>query len=261
MLVPISVVGLIAALTILPVEPGVSANLPAWSSVLWVVIVASATILGETFSKGLWQQYLPLTLLLVVLSIVGFVVSERKGQPLFDYTLFKNAVYRMGALTNFMIFIVIYPLILFLPFYLQDYRGLSLGQSGLYLAISPVLSILVGPGSGHLADRIGYRVLVLGGLALNASGYALMAYGVQRDSLPLIAISLGVIGVGGALFSGPVFAAMMGKCHPAAAPDGQQLRIPDAQHGLPYRHVAERDRVWPAALGLRRAQPDARRAQ
>jgi MFS family permease len=158
-------------------------------------------------------------LAVVIASVVGFVLSERRGgEALFDYTLFRNPVYRMGALTNFMIFIVIYPLIIFLPFYLEDYRHLTLERAGMFLAISPILSILIGPGSGHLADRIGYRIPVLGGLALNAFGYVLMALGINAGNLTLVAVSLGVMGVGGAIFSGPVFAAMMGSVTPQQRP-------------------------------------------
>jgi EmrB/QacA subfamily drug resistance transporter len=213
-LVPVSVLGTIAALILLPEEPGSPTNMPALSSVLWIALVASATLLGEAFSKGLWIEYLPITLAAVVLSLVGLIFSEKRGQPLFDYDLFKIPVYSSGALANFLIFVVIYPLIIFLPFYLETYRALSPEHAGMFLAISPLFTILIGPGSGHLADRIGYRIPILGGLALNALGYCLMALGIYLNHLLLVGVSLGVMGIGGALFSGPMFAAMMGSVGP-----------------------------------------------
>jgi MFS family permease len=217
-LVPVTLIGLVACLTLLPVDEPHGADIPAISSTLWAGVVIAATLLGEAFSKGLWVQYLPITLGLLVLSVIAFAYSERKGQPLFDYSLFRIAVYRMGAVTNILIFLVIFALIIFLPFYMIEYRGLSMKQAGMMLAISPLLSILIGPGSGHLADRIGYRFPVLGGLALNACGYALMAAAIYRDQLWLVGVSLGVMGAGGAIFSGPVFAAMMGSVSPQQRP-------------------------------------------
>lgn len=213
-LVPVTIIGFIACLVLLPIDPGVPTDVPALSSLLWILVVVGVVLLGEAFSKGLWQQYLPLTAAFVVLAVLAFSYSERRGQPLFDYSLFRIPVYRMGALTNILIFIVIFALIILLPFYLIDYRGLDEIHAGMFLAISPLLSILIGPGSGHIADRIGYRMPVLGGLALNAVGYALMAAAIFSHALWLVGVSLGVMGIGGAIFSGPVFAAMMGSVAP-----------------------------------------------
>jgi len=251
-LVPISVLGLTASLILLPIEPGSYVHIPPLSSALWILAVVSATLLGEAFSKGLWVQYLPVTVAVVVLSICGLVWSEKRmsggtrapargnstagetvpssatgegaratlttNQPLFDRSIFANHVYRIGALTNFLSFIVIYPLIIFLPFYLEDYRGLDLEHAGMFLAISPLVTILIGPGSGHLADRIGYRRPVLGGLVITVVGYAALAAGVLADNLLLVGLALGVAGLGGALSGGPLFAAMMGGVSPQQRP-------------------------------------------
>ncbi|MDQ3023658.1 MAG: MFS transporter [bacterium] len=252
-LVPVTLIGLAACLILLPLSGGLAddnaagstspsrdrpgsaqpsaepsgvqrsaehlTEIPAISSMLWVVIVVSATLIGEAFSKGLWLQYLPLTLTVLVFSVVGFAYSERLvGRTLFDYSLFRIPVFRMGALINILIFMVIFALIIFLPFYLEEYSRLDLLHVGLMLSISPLLSILIGPASGHIADRIGYRIPVLGGLALSVCGYALMALAIYSDTLLLVGISLGVMGIGGAVFHGPVFAAMMGSVSPQQRP-------------------------------------------
>src|ERR1044071_9194147 len=77
-------------------------------------------------------------------------------------------ILQLGGLANAFGNGIVYP---FLFIYLHNVRGFGLGTVGLVLAANGAVSLVVGPLSGPIVDRIGGRWTLVGALAFLAVGY------------------------------------------------------------------------------------------
>ena len=83
-------------------------------------------------------------------------------------------------------------------------------QAGLMLATMPATTLIVGPISGWLSDRIGSRVLCTAGATIIGVGILLLSQ-LDADSTTLAIVSrLAIVGFGLGLFSAPNNSAIMG---------------------------------------------------
>ena len=216
---PVALLGVISSLVLLPTdEHGEALEFPVASSVAWVLLIGGLSLVGEAFSKGLWVEYLWLSIPLTALAFSGLIASERRGPPLFDYSMFRLPAFRMAAAGALMLNLIFFTLLLFLPFYLQVYLNLSQGQTGMILGISPLATFAFGPAMGHLADRFGFRLPILTGMALMTLGFLALSEGITTHALWPVAASMALLGAGSGMFGGPNLAAMMGSVSPAQRP-------------------------------------------
>lgn len=220
LLVPVAALGYLASRVMLPPEsaPEIAAPLPSRSSVAWLLVVVGFTLIGEAFSKGLWFSYLWLTGLLTLLALLGFYLSERRGPSLFDYSMFRIPSFRMSAQGAVMVNVVMFVLILLMPFYLEIYLAIPLERIGLLLGAAPLCSFFFGPIAGHLADKIGFRIPIITGLAVMLAGFALLVLATANESPLQIGLGLALLGAGSGIYGGPNFAAMMSCVAPAQRP-------------------------------------------
>lgn len=210
--VPVAVLGLLSCYLLLPHEPvNHPQPFPALSAITWVLLVSGLSIVGEAFSKGLWDEYLWLTVPATCIALLALLWTERRGPALFDYSMFRIQAFSLSVIGALMLNLIFFMLLLFLPFYLEDYVGIDLEKIGLLLGISPLASFISGPTSGHLSDRIGFRIPIISGMMLTAAGFFTLAGGVVWDRLWLVGLSLALLGLGSGMFGGPNFAAMMGS--------------------------------------------------
>ncbi len=178
-----------------------------------VVFLLSAISLGTT--QG-WGSPLIIGFMAAVLVLgAAFIWHEhRDADPMLDLALFSNRRFGAGIISGIGSYLVMFGVLLLIPFYLE--RGLSLGsaQAGLELMAMPIAFGIVAPFAGRVADRIGARPLTVSGMAL-VSG-ALVLLGVARPGTSGLLALLAAIGVGLGLFTSPNNAAIMG-----AAPEQQ----------------------------------------
>jgi MFS family permease len=91
-----------------------------------------------------------------------------------------------------------------MPFYLQRVLELSPREVGLLLIPPAMCMVLLGPVSGRLSDRFGWQGLTVGGLALSALAWVIMATSLTSFSPKLlIVILLMAQSAGTALFNSP----------------------------------------------------------
>lgn len=143
-------------------------------------------------------------LLLGILLFIFFILEERQAEnPLIQLGVFKNKLFSINLFGSFISFVVIGALNIILPFYLQDVMNLSPEMTGLMLTVTPLVIAVVGPISGVLTDRFGYRHL----LPISFGWYAfaiLLALILNTDTpLWLIAGLLGLGGIGNAAVQPP----------------------------------------------------------
>lgn len=143
-----------------------------------------------------------LTVSFLVISLALFItfvrIEKRVKSPMFDLELFKNRVFTSGNEAIFLNALARGSFSLVMVFYLQGpLMHLSPLQAGLFLIPLSVSLSVMGPLSGALSDRYGFRPLVLIGLVMSAIGFLLMTrIGLsvthQDILLPLILIGGGI---------------------------------------------------------------------
>jgi MFS family permease len=149
---------------------------------------------------GIWLAFLLL-----------FLVTEfRTPQPMIDLTMFKNGLFSLGLVTGFISFVTIAGTIILIPFYLETVLGYTTRQTGLLLAVIPVVLGVVAPLSGALSDRFGTRIITVIGLAFLVLGYwAMSSLNADTGTWGYI-FRLLPIGLGMGVFQSPNNSAIMG---------------------------------------------------
>jgi EmrB/QacA subfamily drug resistance transporter len=179
-----------------------------------------------TFSLGLVALLFALTLgidlgwislpilalfaLFVVLFAVFFVWERRAANPVLDLSLFKHRVYNFSVLAAMLQSLAMFAVNFLIVFYLQGVRGYDPLTAALLLIPLPLVSSIVGPLSGLLADHIGARIPATIGVLLQATA---LVWFIMRLAPATayweIALGLTVMGLGGGLFWSPNTSAAM----------------------------------------------------
>ncbi len=134
------------------------------------------------------------------LVLVGlFIVRERRAaEPVLPLRLFRNAIVSVTSGAAFIIGVIKYGVIIFVPLYLQVVNGATPTRSGLLLT-PLILGLIVGSvGSGRLITRWGrYKVLPVTGMAVATFGLYLLSRfdahtGRLTQSLYMAVVGLGI---------------------------------------------------------------------
>ena len=139
-----------------------------------------------------------------------FLLESRTPSPIFPVALLRNnrtfAFSSLAALINYS---STFAVTFLLSLYLQHIKGLPPHRAGTLLIAQPIIMAAVSPVAGRLSDRFEVRVLASLGMALVATGLALLAFLHRQTSVPFVVISLIVLGLGYGLFSSPNMNAIM----------------------------------------------------
>jgi EmrB/QacA subfamily drug resistance transporter len=180
---------------------------------------------AATFSLGLVCVLLALTLgiqfswvsLPILLLFAGFVVflavffwwERRAPNPVLDFSLFKNRVYNFSVLSAMMQSLALFAVNFLIVFYLQAVRGFDPLKAALLLIPLPLVSSVMGPLSGWIADRIGARFPATLGLLTQGAALVWLTRLTPTTPYPQLAAALAVMGLGGGLFYPPNTSAAM----------------------------------------------------
>jgi EmrB/QacA subfamily drug resistance transporter len=138
-----------------------------------------------------------------------FVWHERRdGDPMLDLGLFRRTRFSLGITSGLAAYLVMFGVLLLVPFFYERGLGFSSARSGLELMAMPLAFGVVAPFAGRLADHLGARVPTVCGMALVT--VALFVLGAARPSQTWFVVLLAVVGVGMGLFTSPNNAAIMG---------------------------------------------------
>ena len=149
-----------------------------------VIVLLAATVYAiiEAPEAG-WASGQTLGLLAVAAGALAvFVPYElRRREPLIDPRFFRSAPFAGASLIAILAFAALGGFLFLNTIYLQEARGLTPLQAGLYTLPMAAVTAVVAPLTGRLVGRLGARPsLVLGGAALVVSG--LMLTGLAADT-------------------------------------------------------------------------------
>ena len=145
--------------------------------------------------------------------LAGFVWWElRTVSPMLDLRLFKRKLVAMGAAAAWLSFMGMSSSRFMMPFYLQRVLEISPRDVGLLLIPPALCMVLLGPVSGRLSDRFGWRVLTVSGLTLSMIASLLIAVNLTESSpVVFIVLMLMLQSCGMALFNSPNQSSILGS--------------------------------------------------
>ncbi|MFJ7160092.1 MFS transporter [Streptomyces sp. NPDC101118] len=139
------------------------------------------------------------------LSLVGLVRYElRRAEPLIDPRFFRSAPFSGAVVIAVCAFAGLSGFLFLNTLYLQDVRGLSALEAGLYMLPMAALTFLFAPLSGRLVGTRGPRLpLLAAGAAMGASGLLFAAGGAEGSDAVLFS-SYVLFGLGFGLVNAPI---------------------------------------------------------
>jgi EmrB/QacA subfamily drug resistance transporter len=142
---------------------------------------------------------------LTVVGIVGILWYEpRRRQPLLELRFFRSVPFSGATLIAVSAFASFSGFLFLNTLYLQDARGLSALEAGLYTLPMAAMTVLLSPVSGWLVGRFGARPsLIMAGIALTVSPIMLIGLSNSTSFAWLVA-SYFVFGIGFGLVNPPI---------------------------------------------------------
>jgi EmrB/QacA subfamily drug resistance transporter len=216
--VPFGVFGAVAAVLLVPRSRDLLARVRFdWTGLALFFPAIVALLCGISFGATAgWGSPLIVGLFVVagVLGVVFVWHERRDAEPMLDLRLFRSVRFSTGIASGMGSYLVMFGVLLLVPFYLERSEGLGTARAGVELMAFPLAFGVVAPFAGRVADRVGARPLCVGGMALVT--VSLVVMGAVRPATLGFLVLLAVIGVGMGLFTSPNNASIMG-----AAPEQQ----------------------------------------
>ena len=175
------------------------AALSAMALLVFLLVVSNGHRLGWNSPPVLLGAAATIALL------AGFVWWElRCPSPMLELRLFKRKLVAIGAAAAWLSFMGMSSSRFMMPFYLQRVLEISPRDVGLLLIPPALCMVLLGPVSGRLSDRFGWRALTVSGLALSMGASIAIAVNLTESSpVVFIVLMLMAQSAGMALFNSP----------------------------------------------------------
>jgi EmrB/QacA subfamily drug resistance transporter len=138
-------------------------------------------------------------------ALAGLISYEpRRREPLIDLRFFRSAPFSGATLIAVFAFAALSGFLLLNTLYLQNVRGYSALQAGLYTAPMAAVTLIFAPLSGRIVGTRGPRLpLILAGIAITASGIMLTRLTASTSLAWLIGAYV-IFGIGFGLVNAPI---------------------------------------------------------
>jgi EmrB/QacA subfamily drug resistance transporter len=174
-----------------------------------------------------------IVLTLALACFAALVLYElRRREPLLEMRFFTSAPFAGASAIAVCLSAALGGFLFMNTLYLQDVRGLSPLQAGLYMLPVATMMIVFAPLSGRLVGRVGARPSMLtGGLAVLAGGLMLTGL-TPGTSVPFLLGAYAVFGFGFALVSPPIANTAVSGMPPAQAGVAAAVATTSRQVGI-----------------------------
>jgi EmrB/QacA subfamily drug resistance transporter len=144
------------------------------------------------------------------LALAAFVLAEaRRPHPMVPLDLFRSRNVTVSTTVGFAFVVGYYGLPFVMSLYLQQVRGLSSLAAGFSFLPMMVIGALLTPFSARIAERFGPRAAIVTGLAVMATGLALLATIPSSAPVWVLALVMVLVGLAGPLVSPPITAVLL----------------------------------------------------
>ncbi len=157
--------------------------LPSSQSALdWLSVVSLVGFIGILYVVNLIGQpavnwgAAAVFLAVSLVAVVGFAVRQfRLTTPLLDLRVFAVRQFNVGAWLTSFSYIALIVVTIIWPLYYQEALGVSPFISGMALVPGAVALSLLNPVTGRLADRLGFKTVLLIGMLMILLGWGMVA--------------------------------------------------------------------------------------
>ncbi|HTR73226.1 MAG TPA: MFS transporter, partial [Solirubrobacteraceae bacterium] len=147
---------------------------------------------------------------LALVALAGFVTVERRSRaPMVDFAFFKSRSFFGANVVAFIVSFAMFAMFFFLALYMQDVLRYTPLQAGVRFLPSTLMIMVVAPIAGRLADRIGPRPLMTGGLVLVSFALFWLTGITTHSGYGFLSVSFVVMGLGMGLVMSPMSTAAM----------------------------------------------------
>jgi len=204
---PVGIVAIVLTALFVPESRAPRARRPdPVGQVLVIVALASLTYAIIQGPEAGWLSAQTLGLFVVSLSaFAGIVAYElRRREPLLEVRFFRSAPFSGATVIAVALFMAIGGFLFLNTLYLQNVRGLSPLEAGLYTLPMAGVMMVVSPLCGRVVGAFGTRwPLMGGGLAVLISGLILTQI-TARTSFTVLVIAYVLFGAGNGLINPPI---------------------------------------------------------
>lgn len=209
--IPLGLLGLAAAMAILQESKASPESVEAGPKFDWLGAALSSAALITlllAMTNGPRSGWLSPPILVAASSCAalfgGFIWWElRTPNPMLDLRLFARKTFSFGVSAAFFTFLGSSAVLFLMPFYLQGVLGYSPRTAGLIVMPGAVCMALIGPISGGLSDRYGWRLFTVGGLLCSSCGLFLLSRLTETSSLAMVFPPLILMSSGMGMFYSP----------------------------------------------------------
>jgi len=227
---PIGILGLLIGWRFVPRLPRNPGRVDWLGTVLSAIGVFLIVFGIQEGSEHQWGTLIgPITIWMVivagVLVMVGFVFYERDAaSPLLPLSLFRERNFSLANLGHVFTAMAMVSIMTPLTYFLQDGRGVSATVAALLIAPMAIISGVLSPFVGRLADRVDPKWLALIGIAILCGGLLwLQSMLTLNSSFALIAVAMAVCGLGASGMGSPITIAATRNLAPAQAGSGSAV--------------------------------------
>ncbi|HTQ00961.1 MAG TPA: DHA2 family efflux MFS transporter permease subunit [Casimicrobiaceae bacterium] len=165
-----------------------------------------------------------------IAALVAFIRYEmRAPDPMMDLTLFRDRVYALAIATICVALFTFYGMLLLTTQYLQNVRGFTPVDTGLFLLPFAIAMLVASPLAGRMVGKHGTAVPIRIGLSIMMIALVVLIAGTARHPL-LVTSGLAMAGFGYALCLTPITTLAMTSVAPARA--GMASGIMSAQRAI-----------------------------
>ncbi len=128
------------------------------------------------------QVFLPL-IVGIVFAVIFSVRQFHLEVPFLALGILKNRDYAISVIGSMLLYFNVYGAIMILPLYVQEALGMSATIAGLITLPGSLASVIISPFAGRLYDKVGMRILFIGGSILLA---------VANGAMMFVGLSIGL---------------------------------------------------------------------
>ena len=168
-------------------------------------LLALLLVVGNINRMGWDSPAILMGALIGVFFLAMFIWWElRSAAPMLDLRLFRRKLVALEIAAGWIAFLGTSAARFMMPFYLQRVLEYSPRDIGLLMIPPALCMVIVGPVTGQLSDRLGWRPFTFSGLALSAVAWFILATQLsETSSVTLVIAMLMLQSTGTALFNSP----------------------------------------------------------
>lgn len=183
-----------------------------WYGVLlWSALIVISVAVATYYKELSVLPRVGVILGLLVLLLYFLNVESKRQEPLLPLVLLRERYYWVAMVTSCLSFMVLFIVLILMPFYLDYILQLPVKTIGLVMMALPATLFVISPLSGWLYDLIGAKHLTTLGLLICCIAVVLCSLLGSTSSLTEVAVRLAVLGMGQAIFLSPNTASVLSQ--------------------------------------------------